>query len=110
MGRCKSPDPSRVFERLFAFTDGSKEIVFLYRLVSGLATRSFGVWVGKLAGIPQQVLDRAQQKGDDMRLQQVTKSVENMLAKSPTIDGGSPNPAEVVKLLVKAKAFLLQEQ
>ncbi|KAJ9099014.1 hypothetical protein QFC20_005771 [Naganishia adeliensis] len=90
--------------------DGSKEIVFLYRLVSGLATRSFGVWVGKLAGIPQQVLDRAQQKGDGMRLQQVTKSVENMLAKSPTIDGGSPNPAEVVKLLVKAKAFLLQGQ
>lgn len=63
----------------FFFSDGSKEIVFLYRLVEGLATRSFGVWVGQLAGIPQEVLTRAQEKGDEMRLQQVKKVVERML-------------------------------
>lgn len=90
----------------FAFADGSKEIVFLYRLVPGLATRSFGVWVGKIAGIPQQVLDRAQQKGDDMRLQQITRSVEKMLDTSRSPGSAVLPSREIVQLLLKARVIL----
>lgn len=93
-----------------AFEDGSKEIVFLYRLVPGLATRSFGVWVGKLAGIPSEVLDRAQQKGDEMRLQQITKLVQNLLARSTDGETGVPHPQEVVELLVRTKTVLAGRQ
>lgn len=85
--------------------DGSKEIVFLYRLVPGLATRSFGVWVGKLAGLPQQVLDRAQAKGDEMRLQQITKLMERVLQDAS--DAAVDIPVkEAVQLLARAKSIL----
>src|SRR6185436_12976155 len=35
------------------------DIVFLHRLVKGAASRSYGVAVGKLAGLPESVLARA---------------------------------------------------
>jgi hypothetical protein len=115
-GLCRSGDERCVahiyaprqhkFECVLPFTDGSKEIVFLYRLVPGLATRSFGVWVGKLAGIPQPVLDRAQQKGDEMRLQQIARLVEKMLDKSNSLESDSLQPREIVELLIKAKPVL----
>ncbi|KAJ9105305.1 hypothetical protein QFC21_001673 [Naganishia friedmannii] len=84
--------------------DGSKEIVFLYRLVPGLATRSFGVWVGKLAGIPHEVLARAQEKGDEMRLQQVKKVVERMLGHCLGSCGISTSQ-EAVDILCTVKAL-----
>jgi DNA mismatch repair ATPase MutS len=87
------------------FSDGSKEIVFLYRLVPGLATRSFGVWVGKLAGIPQEVLVRAQEKGDEMRLHQVKKVVERMLGQSFGSCGISTSQ-EAVDILGRAKVLI----
>ncbi|KAJ9120824.1 hypothetical protein QFC22_002758 [Naganishia vaughanmartiniae] len=85
--------------------DGSKEIVFLYRLVPGLATRSFGVWVGKLAGIPQEVLARAQEKGDEMRLQQAKKVVEKMLAHCFGSCSISTSQ-EAVEILSRAKTLM----
>lgn len=85
--------------------DGSKEIVFLYRLVPGLATRSFGVWVGKLAGLPQAVLNRAQEKGDDLRLRQITKLVGNVL--NHTSSATNKIPAfEAIEMLSRAKGIL----
>lgn len=50
-----------------SFSEADEDIVCLYKLVPGLATKSFGVWVGKLAGLPKNVLDRAQEKGDELK-------------------------------------------
>jgi DNA mismatch repair protein MSH3 len=87
--------------------DGSKEIVFLYRLVSGLATRSFGVWVGKLAGLPQVVLDRAQEKGDELRLRQITKLVDHVLTNAANASNAVPVPAsQAIEVLAGAKSIL----
>ncbi|KAG8828576.1 Mismatch repair protein msh3 [Serendipita sp. 399] len=40
-------------------SDGRREIHFLYTLKDGIAERSFGVECGRLAGLPQKVLDKA---------------------------------------------------
>ncbi len=41
--------------------DGSQEIAFLRRVVPGAASRSYGIEVARLAGLPRGVLDRARQ-------------------------------------------------
>ncbi|KAF9264277.1 DNA mismatch repair protein Msh6 [Marasmius fiardii PR-910] len=43
-----------------AVDDTRREIVFLYKLVEGVATSSFGTHVANLAGVPLDVVDRAQ--------------------------------------------------
>lgn len=42
-------------------SDESHDVRFLYRLHPGAATRSYGIAVARLAGLPPRVLDRAQQ-------------------------------------------------
>ena len=44
--------------------DGTREITFLYRLMAGMATESFGIECARLAGLPEKILkvaaDRSQ--------------------------------------------------
>ncbi|RXW20992.1 hypothetical protein EST38_g4863 [Candolleomyces aberdarensis] len=47
--------------------DGSREITFLYQLTSGLAPESFGIECGRLAGLPDKLLQIASQRSDQMR-------------------------------------------
>ncbi|KAJ2917229.1 hypothetical protein MD484_g3189, partial [Candolleomyces efflorescens] len=47
--------------------DGSREITFLYRLTFGLAPESFGIECGRLAGLPDKLLEIASQRSDQMR-------------------------------------------
>ena len=44
-----------------AVKEYKKEIIFLRKLVDGAANRSYGIQVARLAGIPNEVLDRASQ-------------------------------------------------
>jgi len=41
-------------------------IVFLHKIVEGSASRSYGIHVAKLAGIPQEVLENAEEKLSDL--------------------------------------------
>ncbi len=41
-------------------------IIFLHKIVEGSASRSYGIHVAKLAGIPQSLLDRAREKLADL--------------------------------------------
>ncbi|KAF9533444.1 DNA mismatch repair protein MSH3 [Crepidotus variabilis] len=47
--------------------DGTRRITFLYRLVPGLATESFGIECGRLARIPEPVLSVASEKAAHMQ-------------------------------------------
>lgn len=40
-------------------TDGTREVTFLYKLSKGLAENSFGVECARLAGIPENILQKA---------------------------------------------------
>ena len=42
-----------------AVTEENGEVVFLHRILEGGADRSYGVYVGRLAGLPQPVITRA---------------------------------------------------
>jgi DNA mismatch repair protein MutS len=49
----------------FTVKESKDTIIFLRRLVSGKSDRSYGIAVGKLAGLPEAVVERAKQVLDD---------------------------------------------
>ncbi len=65
------------------------EIIFLYKLVEGSADQSFGVHVAKLAGLPSQVIQRAEEiqtileKDDEM----IRKIKAKKLEEQKSLDG-----------------------
>ena len=42
------------------------EVIFLHRIVEGSASRSYGIHVAKIAGVPEVLLDRAKEKLDEL--------------------------------------------
>ena len=42
------------------------EIVFLHKIVEGSASKSYGIQVAKLAGVPKELLDNATEKLNEM--------------------------------------------
>jgi len=47
--------------------DGSRDVVFLYKLTPGITTESFGVECGRLAGLPEPLLKLAASKSKSLR-------------------------------------------
>ena len=45
-------------------------IVFLHKIVEGAASRSYGIHVAKLAGVPEEVLLSAQKKLNELENEQ----------------------------------------
>ena len=45
-------------------------IVFLHKIVEGSASRSYGIHVAKLAGVPHSLLERASEKLEELELGQ----------------------------------------
>jgi DNA mismatch repair protein MutS len=55
----------RVRNYNFTVKESKDTVIFLRKLVSGKSDRSYGIAVGKLAGLPQAVVERAKQVLDD---------------------------------------------
>ena len=51
----------RVYNVCVAVKEWNDEVVFLRRLIDGGANRSYGIQVGRLAGLPTEVVDRAKE-------------------------------------------------
>ena len=107
------------------------EIVFLYRVVSGAADRSYGIHVAKLAGLPGPVLARAGEVlneleksdgrptpadlADDLPLFQATKSAPRLSEPSPleqALQGLNPDtltPKEALEALYRLRTLLGDE-
>jgi DNA mismatch repair protein MSH6 len=49
--------------------DTSSQLVFLYKLVGGVASSSFGTHVASLAGVPEEVVQRAEAVSEDFAKQ-----------------------------------------
>ena len=47
--------------------DGLRDVVFLYKLTPGITTESFGVECGRLAGLPEPLLQLAASKSKSLR-------------------------------------------
>ncbi len=96
--RAKLPQMSLHCMKTKEFND---EVVFLHEVVSGAADRSYGIHVGKLAGLPKSVLQRAEQVlehlekngkssmafklADDLPLFAALREKEPPLSQSPTL-------------------------
>ncbi len=63
-------------------TDGS--IVFLHKIVSGSASRSYGIHVARLAGVPRELLDVAEKKLSQLESTSVTLTFQTDLIKEDT--------------------------
>ncbi len=51
----------RVVNKTFAVKEYKDKIIFLHRLIDGGASRSYGIEVAKLAGIPEKTIERAKE-------------------------------------------------
>jgi DNA mismatch repair protein MSH3 len=47
--------------------DGTREITFLYQLRKGIASGSFGIECGRLASLPEKILDKASACSENVR-------------------------------------------
>jgi DNA mismatch repair protein MutS len=72
----------RVKNYNFLAKESEDNILFLRKLVEGKSDRSYGIAVAKLAGLPQQVIDRAKQvledfeKGEELSVKSVGRDKE----------------------------------
>jgi len=61
--------------------DASQNVTFLYKLVEGACPNSFGMNVGRLAGLPQQLLDKAAEVSSVLELKLGHTRAENTVSK-----------------------------
>jgi DNA mismatch repair ATPase MutS len=97
-GECHSLDLVDSLLRYATLTDGSAEITFTYHMIRGIAHRSFGVWVAKLAGLPSNVLRIASEKSEAMRRRAHAAMVRRAIRAN-----GDEDPT---RTLVRMKALL----
>ncbi len=60
LSRLASEHPN-AFNLQAAVREEEEEVVFLYRIVPGSADRSYGIYVARLAGLPEWVIERAEE-------------------------------------------------
>ncbi|KAI0691181.1 muts domain V-domain-containing protein [Cytidiella melzeri] len=65
--------------------DGTREVTFLYKLSQGMATDSFGVECGRLAGLPENLLRRAADQARNMRITIEKRARRNRIQKCLTL-------------------------
>jgi DNA mismatch repair protein MSH3 len=58
--------------------DGTQDIIFLYKLSPGIATASFGIECGRLAGLPETILNVAARRSSEMQAIIQTRWKRNM--------------------------------
>lgn len=63
--------------------DGTRNITFLYKLITGLATESFGIECGRLANLPEEVLTTAGEHSAHMEETVRERARRNRLLKAP---------------------------
>ncbi len=76
----------------FAVREWNDEVIFLRRIVPGGASRSYGIQVARLAGLPQEVIERAKEILGNLEKGELTKGGVPRLAVRP---GESTGPGQL---------------
>lgn len=94
-----------------AVKEDGEDIVFLRKIVPGGASRSYGIHVAKLAGIPKEVLNRAEeiladleQKDGDTKPIAPKMPISTELTQS-TLFAAPSKPSKIINKLLKADLF-----
>lgn len=74
--------------------DGDEEITFLYEVGEGVAHRSYGLNVARLARIPKKVIDVAAQKSGEMELDMRMRRLKGACRMLGDVVGGGPGQLE----------------
>ena len=74
-------------------SDSGGEIIFLHRISEGSASRSYGIHVAKLAGVPQRLLDNAEEKLE--MLESERKEIETDYLPNTSRSGSVEKPIAV---------------
>ncbi|KAJ3362759.1 Mismatch repair protein msh3 [Allomyces javanicus] len=77
----RDPRHVRAAHMGFVRGEGEHEVTFLYKLADGLADRSYGLNVARLAGVPEAVLAVAAEKSREMEAR-MTEGVERRVVES----------------------------
>ncbi|MBN9081087.1 MAG: DNA mismatch repair protein MutS [Rhizobiales bacterium] len=85
----------RLINLTMRVTDWNGEVVFLHEVVKGAADRSYGIQVARLAGLPQDVVDRAQAILAELEADERRAPVERMIDDLPLFAISKPAPAPV---------------
>ncbi len=85
----------RVKNYTVAVKEWGDKVIFLRRLVEGASSRSFGIQVARLAGLPQTVLDRAREILSNLESGELDEVGAPRLAVSKRVpaEGGKVSPA-----------------
>jgi len=81
--------------------EGTKQVVFLYKLTQGIAQRSYGLNVARLAGISEDIVERAQLVSHEMEL---LGRMDGDLKDKLTMLLKSTNGADAAQLVLKIQA------
>ena len=74
-------------------TEFQGDVVFLHEVVPGVADRSYGIQVAKLAGLPRAVVERARIILDELEAHDRQAPVERMVDDLPLFAAARPAPA-----------------
>jgi len=87
-----APERSRVKNLSMAVREWGGEVIFLRRVVEGAASRSYGIEVARLAGLPPTIIARARQILDNLEQGEFDETGMARLAHSP---GGERGAAQM---------------
>lgn len=106
----------------FEVREWNEEVIFLRKLVAGEASRSFGIQVAKLAGLPASVLERAKERLNELdqnrsahngapqlklfsdQKEKIPKELITLIGKLSEIDLDSMKPIDALLFLEMIKA------
>ena len=75
-----------------AVKEWNDQIIFLRKIVSGSASRSYGIQVGRLAGLPETVIQRAKEILHNLETGEFVRSGEPRLGESKSRQKKTPDP------------------
>ena len=75
-------------------------MLFLRKIIPGGADKSYGIAVAKLAGVPEEVTDRAEQIAERLEANDINRSMKLPDAEETKIRKVTETPSEIVKVLI----------
>jgi DNA mismatch repair protein MutS len=109
---------ARIVNVSMAVSEASGEVVFLRKVVAGAASRSYGIEVARLAGLPRSVLARARQilaelerpgraaPSPQLSLLESPRAVSPLTAAFAEIDLDRTTPLEALRILAEFKRMV----
>lgn len=91
-------------------SENDGDVVFLHKIVSGSASRSYGIHVAKIAGVPASVLERAQEKLKQLESGSADAAVSGSAVSDTAAPAGAGRAVTGDKAAEKAHAHKAAEE